>query len=92
MAETGVQLAPQRAKHVDELRGVQFDHVVTVCGRARESHPFFPAVAKAIHVGFDDPPELGRYARAEEERLAPYRRVRDEIRRFVELLLGVLQK
>ena len=92
MAEAGVQLAPQRAKHVDEVRGVQFDHVVTVCDRARESCPLFPAGTKAIHVGFDDPPELARYARTEEECLAPYRRVRDEIRRFVELLPGALQK
>ena len=42
--------------------------------------------AKVVHVGFDDPPALARGAKTEEETLAPYRRVRDEIRAFVETL------
>ena len=46
----------------------------------------FPGKAKVVHVGFDDPPRLAAAARSEEERLAPYRRVRDEIRAFVETL------
>jgi arsenate reductase (thioredoxin) len=84
MAEAGVDIAGQRSKHVDELRGIEFDCVVTVCGHAREHCPVFPAKMRVIHVGFDDPPRLAADAKTEEERLAVYRRVRDEIRALVE--------
>jgi arsenate reductase (thioredoxin) len=84
MAEAGVDISGHRSKHVSELRGVEFDYVVTVCDHAHESCPVFSGKAKAIHVGFDDPPRLAANAKTEEERLAPYRRVRDEIRAFVE--------
>ena len=90
MAEAGVDISAQRSKHVDELRGIPFDHVVTVCDHAHESCPLFPGRTKVIHVGFDDPPRLARAARTEEEALAAYRRVRDEIRAFVERLPGAL--
>ena len=86
MAEAGVDISGQRSKLVGELRGVAFDYVVTVCDNAREACPVFPGKAKAVHVGFDDPPRLAAGARTEEERLAPYRRVRDAIRAFVETL------
>ena len=65
-----------------------FDYVVTVCGHAHEQCPVFPGKARVVHVGFDDPPKLAADAATEEERLAPYRRVRDEIRAFVERLPG----
>ena len=84
MAEAGVDISGQRSKHVSELREIEFDYVVTVCDHAHESCPVFPGKAKVIHVGFDDPPRLAANAKTEEERLAPYRRVRDEIRAFVE--------
>jgi arsenate reductase len=83
MAEAGVDISGQRSKHVDELRGVAFDYVVTVCGHAHEHCPLLPGKAPVVHVGFDDPPRLAAGAASEEERLAPYRRVRDEIREFV---------
>ncbi len=51
----------------------------------------FPAGAQVIHVGFDDPPQLAAAARTEAEALAPYRRVRDEIRAFIETLPGALK-
>ena len=86
MAEAGVDISGHRSKHVEELRGVEFDYVVTVCGHASEHCPVFPGKARVIHVGFDDPPKLSADAATEEERLAPYRRVRDEIRAFVEAL------
>lgn len=86
MAEAGVDISGQRSKHVDEFRGEEFDYVVTVCGRAQEHCPPFPGKAKRIHMAFDDPLRLAANAMTEEERLAPYRRVRDEIRAFV---LGV---
>ena len=86
MAEAGVDIAGQRSKRVGELQGVDFDYVVTVCGDARETCPVFPGKAKVVHVGFDDPPRLAAGAATEAERFAPYRRVRDEIRAFVETL------
>jgi arsenate reductase (thioredoxin) len=84
MAEAGVDISGQRSKHVDELRDVSFDFVVTVCGHAHENCPVFPGKTSVVHVGFDDPPALAAKATTEEERLAPYRRVRDEIRTFVQ--------
>ncbi len=86
MAEAGVDISGQRSKHVDELREIPFDYVITVCDNAHASCPLFPGKAKVVHVGFDDPPRLAAGAKSEEERLAPYRRVRDEIRAFVEAL------
>jgi len=92
MAEAGVDISGQRSKLVGELRGVEFDYVVTVCDNARESCPVFPGKAKVVHVGFDDPPRLAAGAKTEEERLTPYRRVRDEIRAFVETLPDALDE
>jgi len=86
MAEAGVDISGHRSKRLDELCDVQFDYVVTVCGHAHESCPMFPKSAKIIHIGFDDPPRLATNAKTEEERLAPYRRVRDEIKAFVDTL------
>lgn len=84
MAEAGVDISKHRSKHVDELKGVKFDYVITVCDNASENCPFFPGNAKVIHVGFDDPPKLAKSAKSEEEALICYRRVRDEIRDFIE--------
>jgi arsenate reductase (thioredoxin) len=84
MAEAGVDISRQRSKHVSEFQGVEFDWVVTVCGHAHESCPVFSGQTKVMHAAFDDPPRLAADATIEEERLAPYRRVRDEIRAFVE--------
>ncbi|MBI3127725.1 MAG: arsenate reductase ArsC [Candidatus Tectomicrobia bacterium] len=86
MREAGVDISGQRSKTLDDLAGERFDWVVTVCGHAHETCPVFPAGARVLHRGFDDPPRLAEGARSEEEALAHYRRVRDEIRRFVESL------
>ncbi len=83
MAEVGVDVSGQRSKHVNELADQPIDYVVTVCDHARESCPVFPGGAKVVHHTFDDPPHLAAAAKSDEERLAPYRRVRDEIREFV---------
>jgi arsenate reductase (thioredoxin) len=91
MAEAGVDISGQRSKRVTELSGVELDYVVTVCDNAHESCPRFPGKAKVVHVGFDDPPRLAAGAKTEDERLAPYRRVRDEIRAFVETLPNSLE-
>jgi arsenate reductase len=84
MAEVGIDISGQRSKTVDEFRGQSFDYIVTVCSDAGESCPLFPGNAKRIHQGFDDPPRLAAGAPSEEEALGHYRRVRDEIKRFVE--------
>jgi len=90
MREAGVDIAGQRTKHVAELEGSSLDWVVTVCDRANETCPVFPGDVRRIHVGFDDPPVLARSAGGEDEALRCYRRVRDEIRAFVEGLPGRL--
>jgi arsenate reductase len=86
MAEAGVNISGQRSKLVDELKGIAFDYVITVCDHAHEACPLFPGKTKVIHQGFDDPPRLARNAKTDEEALGQYRRVRDEIRAFVETL------
>lgn len=91
MSEAGVDITGQRSKHVDELTDVPFDYVVTVCDNANETCPVFPGRVKRVHVGFDDPPRLAKTASNEEEALSHYRRVRDDIRQFVEGLPGGLE-
>jgi arsenate reductase len=86
MAEAGVDISGHRSKHVREVMHVPFDYVVTVCGHAQENCPVFPGRAQVVHRGFDDPPRLAAIATSEEEALGHYRRVRDEIRAFVETL------
>ncbi len=84
MKEAGVDISRQHSKHVEELKAVPFDFVVTVCDDAHESCSIFPAKTKMVHVGFDDPPRLAKTARSEEEAKGHYRRVRDEIRQLIE--------
>jgi arsenate reductase (thioredoxin) len=88
MSEAGVDIGAQHSKHVDELKGISFDYVVTVCDHAYETCPLFPGSTKVVQVGFDDPPRLAKAAKSEAEALGHYRRVRDEIRAFVERLPG----
>ncbi len=90
MAEAGVDISRQYSKQADDL-GREFDFVVTVCDHASERCPFFPARTRVIHKGFEDPPRLAKSARSEEEALSHYRRVRDEIQRFVESIEEVLR-
>ena len=86
MAEAGVDISGHRSTPVSDVLDVPFDYVVTVCDHARETCPVFPGRPKTVHAGFADPPALAAGARTEEEALAPYRRVRDEIRAFVRML------
>jgi arsenate reductase (thioredoxin) len=90
MAEAGVDISGHISKNVSELMNIPFDYVVTVCSNAHETCPLFPGRAKVVHVGFDDPPKLAKGARTEEEALAHYRRVRDEIKAFVMTLPDAL--
>ncbi len=83
MAEAGVDISGQRPKHLQELLAQAFDSVITVCARARESCPAFPSGIRKWHADFEDPPYLAEGAATEDAALAPYRRVRDEVRAFV---------
>jgi arsenate reductase (thioredoxin) len=83
MAEAGVDISGQVSKLADELPVAEFDYVVTLCGHANENCPYFPGKTERIHAGFDDPPELAKDAKSEDEALPHYRRVRDEIKEFV---------
>ena len=87
MAEAGVDISGHRSKHASEFKDVAFDLVVTVCDKARESCPVWFGKAEKLHKSFEDPPHLAKEAKSEEEALAHYRRVRDEIRYFVAGLL-----
>ena len=86
MSEAGVEISGHTSQHIDEFSDIELDVVVTVCGHAHESCPVFPGKTKVIHVGFDDPPKLAKEAANEQEAMDCYRRVRDEIKAFVETL------
>lgn len=79
--EIGIDISRQRSKHVDEFvgqtAGQTFDYVLTVCDNAQESCPIFPAGTVTIHRSFEDPAALQA---SEPQRIALFRRVRDELR------------
>jgi len=86
MAEAGVDITGQKSQHLDEFMDLDLDYVVTVCDHAHETCPLFPGDAKVVHHSFDDPPRLSPPDAPAEVRLAGFRRVRDEIKAFVETL------
>ena len=90
MAEKGVDISQQESKSIDSIDLDVVDIVVTVCGHADETCPVLPSSVRKIHVGFDDPPRLAQHARSREEALQHYRRVRDEIKTFIETIEQVL--
>ena len=81
MAELGIDIGGQRSKSVDEYAGQRFDYAITVCDDAKEACPYFPGAATQIHWRFDDPAAA---TGSEDERLAVFRRVRDEISEQIE--------
>jgi arsenate reductase len=77
MQELGIDLSDHRPQKVDDYMDQAFDYVITVCGHARENCPvFLGEVKKNLHIGFDDPAEA---TGTEEEILAEFKRIRDEI-------------
>src|SRR5579872_885425 len=80
MHELGINISGQRSKHVDEFAGQEMDYVITVCDHARDSCPVFLGPAKKLHYDFEDPAAV---VGSEEERLAVFRRVRDELHGFL---------
>ena len=91
MAEAGIDISRHYSKTLKELQTGPLDYTVTVCSRAAETCPYFPARVKLLHRDFDDPPALAKLASGPDEALAIYRRVRDDIRDFVEKLPGMLE-
>jgi arsenate reductase len=90
MAEVGVDITSQLSQNVEQLSHIEFDYVVTVCDHAAKSCPIFKGNAIVIHQPFDDPPRLAQEAVTEEAGLDHYRRVREEIRQYVESLPDTL--
>ncbi len=86
MAEAGVDISRHASKTLAEIDSIQFDYVITVCSDADRNCPVLPGPTKKIHHAFDDPPRLARVVATENEALVHYRRVRDEIKAFVETL------
>ena len=84
MAEAGVDISSQYSKLVEEIPVTDFDYVITLCGHAHETCPYFPG--KSIHHGFPDPPQLAKNTTNEEDILQIYRMVRDQIRQFIATL------
>ncbi len=84
MQEAGVDISGQQSNTIEQLPDREYDYVITVCGQARENCPLFPARLACLHLNFGDQPRLARDITDPEQKLLPYRRVRDEIRQFVE--------
>ena len=81
MREMGIDISSHRSKHVDEFADQTFDYVLTVCDNARETCPIYPGFTNRLHHSFDDPASV---AGTEAERLAAFRRVRDQIRAYLD--------
>lgn len=90
MTEAGVDISHHHSKHLNEIKNVPFDWIITVCDNANESCPVFPGKVKRFHISFDDPPKLAKNAKTEEEALSHYRRVRDDIKEFISKMPDIL--
>jgi arsenate reductase (thioredoxin) len=80
MKEIGMDLSAHRSKSVDEFASSGFDYVITVCDNAKESCPIYPGHGNRLHKGFEDPAAVEGSI---EERLAAFRKVRDQIREYL---------
>ena len=92
MQKIGIDISGQHSKTIDEFAGIEFDYCITLCSDADENCPVFPAKTKIIHRGFDDPPKLVANAKSEEEIISHYRRIRDEIHKYIETLPASLKQ
>lgn len=84
MAEIGIDISKQRSKSIKEFWGQKFEYVITVCDHAKENCPFFPG-EEIIHKSFEDP---SKFRGSEEEIMEKVRRVRDEIKKWIEETFG----
>ena len=80
MVELGIDISLHRSKSSDEFLDMKFDYVITVCENAKHTCPFFPGGKESIHKGFEDP---AAFTGPKDEKIAIFRRVRDEIRDWV---------
>ena len=80
MRDVGIDITGHRSKNVDEFAGQRFDYVITVCDNARETCPVFFGAAQKLHHDFDDPAAVQG---SEEERLAVFRSLRDQLRAYL---------
>ncbi len=81
MQEAGIDISNHRSKHLEEFLKQTVETVITVCGNADQACPMFPGQVNRYHWGFDDPAHA---TGTEEEKLAVFRRVRDEIKKVFE--------
>ena len=86
MKELGIDISQKRSKGLDEFAGQEFDYVITLCSQADEACPVFFGGTRKIHMGFPDPTAA---AGSDEEKIAAFRKVRDQIR---EQVVGFLDK
>ena len=85
MGELGIDISAQRSKNVTEYVGKHFPLVITVCDNAKEQCPIFPGPCTREHWPFDDPADA---TGTREEKIAVFRRVRDEIAETVKRFLS----
>jgi|WetSurMetagenome_2_1015567.scaffolds.fasta_scaffold317705_2 arsenate reductase (thioredoxin) len=88
MAEAGVDISNHTSKHIDDLKGIDFDYVITLCDNAARNCPIFPGKAKVIHKPFKDP----YFATGSEEQVMDeFRKVSEQIKEFIETLPDSLE-
>jgi len=94
MAEAGVDISSQKSQNIAEFADMDIDIVVTVCGHAHETCPVFPGNCRVVHAPFDDPPkmaaEVAENGGSEMEQLDCYRKVRDQIKEYIENIENIL--
>lgn len=83
MKADGIDISAHTSNHVDEYLHIPFDLIFTVCDHASERCPIFPSSAKRIHHNFTDP---AKATGSEEEIMAEFRRVREEIKTYCKKL------
>lgn len=84
MKEADIDISGHKSELLQDKLSLSFDYVITVCDNARESCPLFPGKTTVIHRSFEDPPRLAKEIEDEEGKMEPYRRVRDEIKTFIQ--------
>lgn len=85
MAEIGIDISSHGAKGLDGFLDMELDYVVTLCDQAKQTCPFFPGGKQSLHKGFEDPATVNDRGK---EKVAVFRRVRDEIREWIEERFG----
>jgi arsenate reductase len=90
MKELDIDITGQRSKHIEEFADKQIDYAVVLCPVVHRNTMWMASRFKVILVPFDDPPTEARHIDDEEQKRQVYRRVRDEIKRFVDTLPGGL--